>query len=171
MMLAVASCGGRVEGSGGDGGGASFSSPNVPDASAADSPAWTVTTAADASEEPLGAGSCTSPMHVPAGGTLSGSTCGGGVVPEAAAWDYCGKDDPTTPAVYFVVDAPEGAGITVNRGTARSLYALSSCGNGYSDCTAVGNELCCFTSGSFWVFAAVSMEEPCGAFTISIPAD
>jgi hypothetical protein len=185
MMLAVVSCSGRIDTSGG---GASSSPPYLSDAGAADSTTGTTDTSAPRTEDsgvmttwcdsyappPVGVGdaglTCSDPIHVSIGQTLTGFTCGGARLPSYGCGDECPH-----PAVYFVVDAPNGAPFHIALvgaptgspgGEQLSVYDYDRCGGNWLGCTSGQT----YPGSPSAVFAVVRFDVPCGDFTIAVVA-
>jgi hypothetical protein len=126
-ILAAVSCGGRVDSSGGEGSGptqrsgssSSSSSPTGSDADAAGD-AGAANAASDAGAVSSGGLTCTDPIHVSIGETISGTTCGGATAPETICF--------VNGTIAFIqVDAPSGAGFHLEA-TPNIAWA------GYVDC-------------------------------------
>lgn len=122
MLLAVVSCGGRVDTSGGAGGGPGQGSS--PDAGSGGSGP-----SGGAGGGPVFGLTCSDPIHVSIGGTINGSTCAGTYRPDPGS-----PCDYNSPSVYFYVEAPSGTAFSINSPSLDSTMSLIVSGY-YDACT------------------------------------
>jgi hypothetical protein len=170
LALGLCSCGGVIRAA--DGGSPeNDASPFTDDGASRDASSGSPPSSygdADAPETLAAPSTCASPVIVPIGGSLSGSTCGG---PQAPGGAPC--QEPAHPSFYFAVDAPVGASFRVSAPGPVGASRFDSCGGTLSYCAggAVGgpteitvrpNDL------PVQLFAIERFDVPCGDFSLTV---